>query len=474
MDGYREFYRFPVSAEHNSSRYPTGYGTLAGEPLHSTYTRSALDAYAGYGAPAAYQPELMPVPLHPQYLSPRRPRSPRRRPPGQNKGKRSLALADSLTPKKKPFKKRVSPRRDMQKQGSDRKPLRREQKNAGKRQESLAATLLAKETEELHKLFRNGVGSERKAVKPIAKQAHGSHAKKDVDLSAKKNVASNAGQKRKADEQKREGAPPLKKKNRGKKKKFAKEKKQDVKKVEKPVRAPKVVKVEPAALTEEEKKELALSLELQKTACKGVAEFLGIPEKSTEAEAEVKAEAEAEGEVKAAAEAKGEVKAVAEAEVKAEAEAEAEKSEPKQAPGDGAQEVVSKQLPTLSPEEEKELEEKGFVFFSKMLEENQDLRKLYIEKKDAGTFECLVCHSVDPDTSKKFANLTNLVMHTSMRKQKRAEHRGYGKAICDILGWESLRAPKRPVKQAKDDADNTKQVEAADKIEGKQEGTNDQ
>ncbi|MCO5601213.1 hypothetical protein L7F22_055332 [Adiantum nelumboides] len=162
-----------------------------------------------------------------------------------------------------------------------------------------------------------------------------------------------------------------------------------------------------------------------------------------------------------------------------EPEPEAEKTDASQAAGEEAQvdatpteaqskpEEASKLPPALSAEEEKELEEKAISFFSKMLEENGELRKLYLDKKDAGTFECLVCQSVDAETSKKFANLTSLVMHTSMRKQKRPEHRGYGKAICDILGWESLR-PKRPTKQAKVDGEDTKEVEA-EKVVGETE-----
>ncbi|KAI5054837.1 hypothetical protein GOP47_0030394 [Adiantum capillus-veneris] len=448
MDGYRDLLRVPVSAGYYaSSRYPVGYS----DPLYS-YSRAALDAYAGYGAPVSYPPEPVPLPQYAQYPSPRRRMNPRRRPPPQNNNKRRPAPSETLTPKKKSFKKTqkslhvesFSSKGDLRK---GKAPSKLQQKDVEKAKSP--ASTLAKETEELHKLFRTGVDNGKKIVKPVAKQAAGSPGKK---------VTSNGvGQKRKADEERKEA--PSKKKNKGKKKKKnAKGKKQESNKEEKPVETPKVVKPEPAPLTDEQKKEMELALELQVAACKAVAEFLGIPEKVAEPEAEKSEPAEAAGneaqEDTPTTDAQDDALPATEAQDK-----------PEEAP----------KPPALTPEEEKELEEKAFTFFSKTLEENSNLRNLYLEKKDAGTFECLVCHSVDAETSKKFANLTGLVMHTSMRRQKRPEHRGYGKAICDILGWESLR-PKRPAKQAKVDGEDTTEVEvekAVEVTEEKQDGKND-
>ncbi|MCO5604978.1 hypothetical protein L7F22_059153 [Adiantum nelumboides] len=403
MDGYREFLRVPVSAGYYpSSRYPVSYS----EPLYSTYPRAALDPYAGYGAHVSYPPEPLPPP-------------------------------QNSYPKKTPFKKtnkgsrveNFSSKGNQRK--SDTKPPRKDQKDGGKSQKSPAINL-AKETEELHKLFRTGVDSGKKIVQPAAKQTPN-----------RKATANGVGRKRKADGEEKEA--PSRKKNKGKKKKFSKQKKQEAKKDEKPAETPKAAKPEPASLTDEEKKEVELALELQKAACKAVTEFLGIPEKMQEPEPELQPEAEKIEVVQATGE-----------------EAHTTPTEAQDKP-----EEASKLPPALSAEEEKELEEKAISFFSKMLEENGELRKLYLDKKDAGTFECLVCQSVDAETSKKFANLTSLVMHTSMRKQKRPEHRGYGKAICDILGWESLR-PKRPTKQAKVDGEDTKEVEA-EKVVGETE-----
>lgn len=443
MDGYRDLYRAPVSAGYfTSPRYqPAGYGldgrssyTLsAADPLLPAFARVPLDAFAGYSAPLSYQPELLPVP---RYSAPVLSLSPRRRPSPRRRQPRRPPPAQNLAPKKTPFKKtqkRSTVENSTPKKGqvSQRKPLEKEQKVGGKPQKSLTASL-AKETQELHSLFRTGVdpSTGKKVVN-----------KKSDETPVKKSNPNVSGQKRKADAQKKDEAPFSTKKSRGKKKKhakklFAKEKKEDIKTDEKPVvSTPKAVKVEPPTLTEEQKKEVEALLALQNAACKAVGEFLGVPEKREEPE-------KSEAPDASATEAK-----LDEAQPNPDAEAQAKSDEvPKPAP--------------LTPEEEKELEEKGYKFFSKILEENQDLRNMYLEKKDAGTFECLICHSIDPTTSKKFTNLTSLVMHTSMRKQKLPEHRGYGQAVCDVLGWESPRVHKQPAKKVKEEGDLDKQTEA--------------
>ncbi|MCO5601214.1 hypothetical protein L7F22_055333 [Adiantum nelumboides] len=230
MDGYRDFLRVPVSAGYYpSSRYPVSYS----EPLYSTYPRAPLDPYAGYGAPVSYVPE----PLPPPQFSPRRRMNPRRPPLPQNNNKRRPPPADTLTPKKTPFKKtkkgsRVENFSSKGQRKSDTKPPRKDQKDGGKSQKSPALNL-AKETEELHKLFRTGVDSGKKIVQPTAKQTPN-----------RKATANGVGQKRKADGEEKE--TPSRKKNKGKKKKFSKQKKQEAKKDEKPAETPKAAKPEPA------------------------------------------------------------------------------------------------------------------------------------------------------------------------------------------------------------------------------------
>lgn len=388
----------------------------------SSYARVPVDPYAGY---STYQPELLPPP---RYAASARAAAPTFRPRQRLGQKKKPPPAQNLGPKKKAFKqtqkinfsveKVTTPKKALQKKSlqGEKKEAKSEIK-AGKPQKSQAESL-AKETQELHSLYRTGVDP------TTGKKFDGISVKKADASSGKNNNSSVAGKKRKAEPQKESTteAPASEKKKlkRKKNKKLAKGKKLPAKKDQKPAASTpvvaKAVKTEVPPLSEEEKKEVEASLELQRGMCKSVGEFLGVP--CAGREPENKEAADADGSEGKPAEA-----------LKPE---EAQKSE--EAP----------KIETLTPEEEKEHEEKGFQFFSKILEENQDLRKLYIDKCNAGTFECLVCHTVDAETSKKFGNLTSLVMHASMRKQKRPEHRGYGRAVCSVLGWEPLKTPRPP------------------------------
>eukprot|EP00250_Pteridium_aquilinum_P011693 c20243_g1_i3 orf=288-2612(+) len=102
---------------------------------------------------------------------------------------------------------------------------------------------------------------------------------------------------------------------------------------------------------------------------------------------------------------------------------------------------------TPRQDELKEREEKSFKFFTKLLEENKDLRNMYIEKSNSGAFECLMCHS---KMKKKFSNLVSLVTHASnvLKTKKLPEHRGYSRAVCSLFGWDPYRIPKVPKAKA--------------------------
>ncbi|KAH7284435.1 hypothetical protein KP509_34G054300 [Ceratopteris richardii] len=355
-----------------------------------TYSRVPADPYgygaAGYPVEPYIQPRYAPT-AAPVYRSRPRLAQRKRNVPPQNLG-----------PRKKPFKATQKVR------FSEEKSFQKNSKGSNK--SGSPATALAKETEDLHKLFRTGVDSV-KLVEP--KKNNG-------------NVAS----KRKADSQSSKKATKSKqkagKKQKGKKIKNAKK--------------AKIEKEEPPSLSEEDLKALEAGLEMQRGLCKGVSEFLGIPE-NKEIETEIK---EAGNE--------------AAADVKAEDEKEAEK--------------ISKNAePQRSPEEEKEAESKSFKFFSNLFEEHAELRNLYIEKCNLGSFECLVCRSVDPEKSKTFWNVVSLVMHSKMRKQLRPEHAGYGRAVSAILGWDPEKIPKVPkgVKPAFQAVKATNEVKEEAKVE---------
>ncbi|MCO5592028.1 hypothetical protein L7F22_046022 [Adiantum nelumboides] len=92
----------------------------------------------------------------------------------------------------------------------------------------------------------------------------------------------------------------------------------------------------------------------------------------------------------------------------------------------------------LTPGEEKAREEEGFLFFSNLFKENLRLRSLYIGQGNGVTLDCLVCHSINE--KKSFNEVLSLVMHATSRVKLRPEHRGYGRAVSMILGWNSNRS----------------------------------
>ena len=96
-----------------------------------------------------------------------------------------------------------------------------------------------------------------------------------------------------------------------------------------------------------------------------------------------------------------------------------------------------------SPRSVKGKEEISYDFFLKLFDENQELTKLYEEQCHVGKFECLVCSTIKGKASRMFNGLTSVVLHaTKIQKTKRRpEHRGFGRAICTILGWQRERLP---------------------------------
>ncbi|XVF19758.1 hypothetical protein REPUB_Repub11eG0138400 [Reevesia pubescens] len=96
---------------------------------------------------------------------------------------------------------------------------------------------------------------------------------------------------------------------------------------------------------------------------------------------------------------------------------------------------------TVPPEHSKEFKQlihDAFVKFVKALNENPAQRRKYTEKGEAETLKCCVCGS----KSKEFVNTPSLVMHafTSPTVQHRVDHLGLHKALCVLMGWDSMAA----------------------------------
>ncbi|ERN13144.1 uncharacterized protein LOC18441382 [Amborella trichopoda] len=95
--------------------------------------------------------------------------------------------------------------------------------------------------------------------------------------------------------------------------------------------------------------------------------------------------------------------------------------------------------PPEHSEEFKQLVHRAFLRFSKELNENPGQRKRYKEQGKAGSVRCIVCDSL----SKEFSDTHNLVMHTynSQKVGLKTDHLGLHRAICVLMGWNSLVPP---------------------------------
>lgn len=82
-------------------------------------------------------------------------------------------------------------------------------------------------------------------------------------------------------------------------------------------------------------------------------------------------------------------------------------------------------------------------FFQKLFEEDQELRQLYEQNCNCGVFECLVCAAVGAKIGKRFPDCVSLIQHAMkiLKTKKKAAHRGYGRSICCMLGWNADRLP---------------------------------
>ncbi|XP_031500048.1 uncharacterized protein LOC116264148 [Nymphaea colorata] len=95
--------------------------------------------------------------------------------------------------------------------------------------------------------------------------------------------------------------------------------------------------------------------------------------------------------------------------------------------------------PPENSEEFKQLVHKAFLRFSKQLNENPGQQRRYRGQGKAGNLVCLACGSL----SREFIDAHSLVTHAynSLKVGLRIDHLGLHKALCVLLGWNSLVAP---------------------------------
>ncbi|GLJ37264.1 hypothetical protein SUGI_0755950 [Cryptomeria japonica] len=78
-------------------------------------------------------------------------------------------------------------------------------------------------------------------------------------------------------------------------------------------------------------------------------------------------------------------------------------------------------------------------YFESALYENEELRRLYVENCKRGLFQCAVCAATNGKVWRIYPNCAGLIQHsmTVLHTKSKAAHRGYGRAICGLLGWDS-------------------------------------
>ncbi|KAG5032580.1 hypothetical protein AAZX31_06G214200 [Glycine max] len=83
-------------------------------------------------------------------------------------------------------------------------------------------------------------------------------------------------------------------------------------------------------------------------------------------------------------------------------------------------------------------------FFLVLFLEDHELRGYYQRCYENGLFCCLVCGAIGKKNSgKRFKDCVGLLQHSMsiLRTMKKRVHRGFGMALCKVLGWDSDRFP---------------------------------
>lgn len=82
---------------------------------------------------------------------------------------------------------------------------------------------------------------------------------------------------------------------------------------------------------------------------------------------------------------------------------------------------------------------KAFLHFAKLINDNANQRRNYLENGKHGPVQCLACGR----SSKDFPDVHALVMHTyySDNADLRMDHLGLHRALCVLMGWSYMRPP---------------------------------
>ncbi|KAL3701579.1 hypothetical protein R1sor_019601 [Riccia sorocarpa] len=108
--------------------------------------------------------------------------------------------------------------------------------------------------------------------------------------------------------------------------------------------------------------------------------------------------------------------------------------------------LSEKRLLFESKEAGRSQEDKAYEFYVSVFERDENLRKLYEANSNSGSFECLVCAGVGAKKKKRFPDVTSMIQHAKkiIKTKKLHEHRGFARAVCHILGWDSTVSSPSP------------------------------
>ncbi|KAI4352601.1 hypothetical protein L6164_006837 [Bauhinia variegata] len=99
--------------------------------------------------------------------------------------------------------------------------------------------------------------------------------------------------------------------------------------------------------------------------------------------------------------------------------------------------IARESEPSEESEEFKQMVNEAFLMYSKRLNLNSYVQRRYKEQGRAGSLYCIACGR---STSKEFMDTQRLVTHAFMSHKAglRAKHLGLHKAICVLLGWDTV------------------------------------
>ncbi|KAJ6833599.1 putative protein phosphatase 2C F42G9.1 [Iris pallida] len=117
---------------------------------------------------------------------------------------------------------------------------------------------------------------------------------------------------------------------------------------------------------------------------------------------------------------------------------------------------LSKKSTSDSDSCEDDEEKESFEFFRELFKKDGELRGYYRKNYEKGEFWCLVCGGTGVKVWRKYGDCVGVVQHSNgiSKTARRAAHRGYGRAVCRVLGWDATRLPSIVLDPNRDDDDD--------------------